>query len=618
MIGALPVPNRMIPMRFLALLALFLLPLTVQAAPIDAPGIALHGEPKYKADFQQLDYVNPAAPKGGELRVAVIGGFDTLNPYILKGDTAAGLAMIYETLMENTLDEPNSAYGLIAESVTFPEDRSFVSFKLRPQAKFNDGKPITVEDVIWSFNTLKTKGHPFYRSYYRDVVKAEKIGPHEVKFTFAKPGNMELPLIMGQLPVLPEHDFVKKKFEETTLTPPLGSGPYKIESLEAGRSMTFVRVADWWGKDLPINRGRYNFERVRYDYYLDQTVAHEAFLSGRWDFKQENIAKNWATAYDSDTVKKGYIKKEEIKNQLPSGMQAFAYNTRRPVFADPRVREALSYAFDFEWSNKNLAFGLYKRTASFFENSELAAHGKPGEAELKLLEPFRKDLPERVFTEEYLPPKNDGSGNMRDNMRKAHELLAAAGWTLKGAQLVNKDGQPLTFEILVDSPTFERWIQPFLRNLEKIGIKATLRMVDSAQYQNRINDFDFDMTMAVFPQSLSPGNEQIDFWSSTKADIKGSRNIPGIKNPVVDALIEKVIEAKTREDLITATKALDRVLLWNFYVIPQWHTDRFRIAYWDIFGRPAVNPPYGIPVADTWWVDQAKADKLAPMQKRQR
>lgn len=582
----------------------------------NAHGVALHGTPKYPVDFKHLDYITPGAPKGGEIRMAVIGGFDTLNAYILKGEQAAGLSSIYETLMESTNDEPNSAYGLLAESISYPEDRSYVSFKLRKEAKFNDGTPVTVQDVIWSFNTLKTKGHPFYRSYYREVAKVEKIGEHEVKFTFSKPGNTELPMIMGQLPILPEHDWVKRKFEETTLEKPIGSGPYQIESFEAGRSIVYTRVKNWWGANLPINVGRYNFDRIRYDYYRDQTVAHEAFLAGKWDFKLENVAKNWATAYNAPVVKDGLVKKEEIANQLPQGMQAFVYNLRRPIFQDIKVREALAYAFDFEWSNKSLAFGAYHRTSSYYENSELAGHGLPSADELKILEPYRGKIPDRVFTESYEPPKTDGSGNNRANMRKAQELLASAGWTLKGAELVNAKGEPFKFEILIESPMFERWIQPFIRNLEKLGIKADLRLADSAQYQNRMNDFAFDMIIHVFPQSLSPGNEQLDNWGSAKADVPGSRNICGIKDKVVDELTDKLIRAKDRKELVTITKALDRVLLWNFNVIPQWHTKSYRVAYWDIFGRPAINPPYGLPVTETWWVDEAKLAKINATGKR--
>ncbi|MDX1922913.1 MAG: extracellular solute-binding protein [Alphaproteobacteria bacterium] len=582
----------------------------------NAHGVALHGAPKYPADFKHLDYVNPNAPKGGEIRTAVIGGFDTLNAYILKGEQAAGLSSIYETLMESTNDEPNSAYGLLAESISYPDDKSYVSFKLRPEAKFNDGTPVTVDDVIWSFNTLKTKGHPFYRAYYHEVAKVEKIGEREVKFTFVKGGNTELPMIMGQLPILPEHDWVKRKFEETTLEKPIGSGPYQIESFEPGRTITYSRVKNYWGANQPINVGRYNFDRIRYDYYRDQTVAHEAFLAGKWDFKLENVAKNWATGYNAPVVNNKLVKKEEIPNQLPQGMQAFAYNLRRPIFQDIKVREALAYAFDFEWSNKSLAFGAYHRTASYYENSELAGHGLPSAEELKILEPYRGRIPDRVFTEEYRPPKTDGSGNNRDNMRKAQELLMQAGWTLKDGMLVNAKGEPFKFEILIDSPMFERWIQPFMRNLEKLGIKVDLRLVDTAQYQNRLQDFTFDMIVQVFPQSISPGNEQLDFWGSSRADVVGSKNICGIKDKVVDELVDKLIRAKGRTELVNITKALDRVLLWNFNVIPQWHTKTYRIAYWDMFGRPAINPPYGLPVTETWWIDDEKLAKLNATGKR--
>ena len=604
---------------FLALLAFPALA-DIKGAPIpgaqNAHGVALHGTPKYAADFKHLDYVNPDAPKGGEIRMAVIGGFDTLNAYILKGEQAAGLGSIYETLMESTNDEPNSAYGLLAESISYPDDKSYVSFKLRPEAKFNDGTPVTANDVIWSFNTLKAKGHPFYRAYYHEVAKVEKMGEREVKFTFTKAGNTELPMIMGQLPILPEHDWIKRKFEETTLEKPIGSGPYQIESFEPGRTITYSRVKNYWGANLPLNVGRYNFDRIRYDYYRDQTVAHEAFLAGKWDFKLENVAKNWATGYNAPVVIGKLVKKEEIPNQLPQGMQAFAYNLRRPLFQDIKVREALAYAFDFEWSNKSLAFGAYHRTASYYENSELAGHGMPSPEELKILEPYRGRVAERVFTQEYRPPKTDGSGNNRDNMRKAQQLLSEAGWTLKDGTLVNAKGEPFKFEILIDSPMFERWIQPFMRNLEKLGVKVDLRLVDTAQYQNRLQDFTFDMIVQVFPQSISPGNEQLDFWGSSRADVVGSKNICGIKDKVVDELVDKLIRAKDRVELVTLTRALDRVLLWNFNVIPQWHTKTYRIAYWDMFGRPAINPPYGLPVTETWWIDDAKLAKLNATGKR--
>jgi microcin C transport system substrate-binding protein len=594
-----------------------LIPVYAQAQAVtDAEGIALHGDVKYKSGWPHLDYVNPDAPKGGELRLAVVGGFDSLQPYLVKGDKVDGLGLVYQTLMESTLDEPNSSYGLVASGVTYPEDRSKVSFKLRPEAKFNDGSPITVEDIIWSFNTLREKGIPHYRSYYRDVAKVEKTGPHEITFIFSKVGNTELPFIIGQLPIIPKSDWVKKKFEETTLQKPMGSGPYEVESVDPGHSITYVRVKNWWGAALPINKGRYNFDRIRYDYYRDPTVLQEAFLAGRFDFKAENIAKSWATAYKSPAITAGQIVKKELPNQLPSGMQAFVYNTRRPIFSDPLVREALAYAFDFEWANKNLAYSSYVRTRSYFDNSELESTSLPTGKELEILNAYRDKLPERVFTQEYNPPKTDGSGNTRDNMRKAMELLNKAGWKLQNSVLMNAKGEAFKFEFMSDSPAFERWVQPFMRNLEKLGIKVNLRIVDSAQYVNRMNDFDFDMTITVFAQSLSPGNEQMDFWGSSKADVKGSKNYAGIKNPVIDELVEGVIRAKGMDELKTYVHALDRVLQWGFYVIPNWHFNKYRLAYWDIFGTPAINPPYGLPVDDAWWVDTAKAAKINAIRSR--
>jgi microcin C transport system substrate-binding protein len=581
-------------------------------------GIALHGAPKYAPGFTHLDYVDPEAPKGGEIRLEAIGTFDTVNPFTLKGVGAEGASMVFDTLMAGDLDEPFSQYGLVAESVTVAKDRSWVSYTLRTSAKFQDGSSITPEDVIFSFETLRDKGHPFYRSYYKDVVKAEKTGPNEVKFTFRDGTNTELPLIMGQLPVLSKKFWQGKDFAATTLAPILGSGPYKIDSLSPGRTISYVRVKDWWGKDLPINKGRFNFDSIRYDYYRDSTVALEAFFAGRYDFRLENVAKDWMLSYNTPAVQEGLIKKEMIKNELPQGMQAFIFNTRRPIFQDPRVREALNDAFDFEWSDKQLAYGAYKRNSSFFANSELAAQGLPTPAELKLLEPWRGKIPDEVFTQEYKNPVSDGSGDDRDNLRKAADLLKEAGWTLKDGTLVNAQGQPFTFEIIDAEPMFERWIEPWLRNLERLGVKASFRVVDTAQYQNRMNDFDFDMTVSVIPQSLSPGNEERDFFSSTRADIKGGRNLIGIKNPAVDALVEDIVHAESREDLVAACRALDRVLMWNHYVIPNWYIDSFRIAFWDRFGMPKINPPYGLDVTDAWWLDPTKAAKIEGAQGRNR
>ena len=601
--------------RFL-IAALFLL----VATPVFAQshGIALHGAPKYPPSFTHFDYVNPDAPKGGELRLEALGTYDTVNPYTLKGVAAEGAGMVFETLMAASMDEPFSQYGWIAQSVSVAPDRTWIAYQLRPEAKFNDGSPITADDVIFSYETLRDKGHPFYRSYYKDVVKAEKIGTNEVRFTFRDATNAELPMIMGQLPVMSKKFWAGKDFAATTLTPILGSGPYEIDVITPGRSISYKRVKNWWAKDLPANRGRYNFDTVRYDYYRDATVALEGFFAGRYDFRLENSAKNWALEYTTPAVKDGLIQKEALKNELPAGMQGFIMNNRRPIFQDKRVREALGYAFDFEWSNKTLAYGAYKRTSSFFENSELAAHGVPSPAELKIFESYRGKVPDEVFIKDFVPPVTDGSGDNRDNMKKAAELLKQAGWVMKNGQLVNAEGKPFTFEIIDAQPLFERWTQPFLRNLERLGIKANFRMIDTSQYQNRMDNFDYDMTIAVFSQSLSPGNEQFDYWSSSKADVKGSRNTIGVRDPVVDDLLEKLVHATTREDLVTVCHALDRVLLWNYYVIPHWHIGSYRIAYWDMFSKPAIAPKYGLNVVDAWWADPAKAEKIAKAQQRNR
>ena len=598
-----------------AVLVLFFSFLSLPAqAQTAQPAVALHGAPKYPATFTHFDYVNPDAPKGGDLHMSSVGTFDTVNPYTLKGVAADGANLVFETLMAGSMDEPFSQYGWVAESVTVAPDKTWVSYK--PQAKFQDGAKITPEDVIFSFETLRDKGHPFFRSYYKDVVKAEKIGTDSVRFTFRDATNAELPMIMGQLPVLAKRDWAGKDFAATTLTSLMGSGPYKIESLTQGRTITFARDKNWWGKDLPINKGRYNFDRITYDYYRDTTVSLEAFFAGRYDFRLENIAKNWALSYDTPAVKQGQIKRQEIKNELPAGMQGFVFNTRRPLFQDRRVREALNYAFDFEWSNKNFAYNAYTRTASYFENSELAAKGAPTPEEVKLLEPYRSQLPPEAFTTAFTLPKTDGSGDNRDNLRKAADLLREAGWTMKNGVLTDAQGKPFTFEIIDAEPMFDRWIQPYLRNLERLGIHATFRMVDTSQFQNRLDTFDYDVTISVFSQSLSPGNEQFDTWGSTKADIKGSRNLIGVRDPVVDALLEKLVHADSREELVTICRALDRVLLWQYYVIPHWHIGTYRVAYWDKFGQPDIAPKYGLAMTDTWWVDAAKSDKIPQMQNR--
>ena len=566
-------------------------------------GVAMHGKPKYGPLFSHFEYVDPNAPKGGDVRLNAIGTFDNLNAFTLKGVPAVGLGSLHDTLLTSSSDEAFSEYGLLAESVEMPEDRSWVTFNLRKEARWHDGRPVTVDDVIFSLQILKTKGHPFYRAYFANVAKAEKAGDRKVKFTFSGNKNRELPLITGQLPILPMHYWESRQFDKTTLEPPLGSGPYRIETFQAGRSITYIRVPDYWGKDLPVNRGRHNFDRIRYDYYRDSTVALEAFKAGEYDFRLENSSKDWATAYNVPVVREGLIQKRLIPHERPTGMQAYVFNLRKPQFQDQRVRQALSFTFDFEWTNQNLFYGQYTRSPSFFSNSELASRGLPSPEELKILEPFRGKVPPEVFTKEYQPPSTLGEGRIRSNLRKAIKLLNEAGWVFKDRKLVDqKTGEPFSFEILLQQPSWERISLPLAKNLERLGIDARVRTVDAAQYQKRVEEFDFDMIVDVFSQSLSPGNEQRDFWSSAAATEPGSRNTIGIKDPTVDALIDLVISAPNRESLIHRTRALDRVLLWGHYVIPHWHIRSFRVAYWDKFGLPKVTPKYDLGF-DTWWVD---------------
>ncbi|GAB4176241.1 MAG: extracellular solute-binding protein [Thalassobaculales bacterium] len=605
-------------MRLAATLAILLplLPAAAAAQSVTAHGFAMHGALKYPPEAAHLDYVNPAAPKGGAVVLAAIGTYDSLNPYILKGVSAAGLSLTHSSLSFSPADEAFSEYGEVAASIEMPEDRSWVAFRLRPEARFHDGRPMTVEDVIWTFDTLKKDGAPFYRAYYADVVKAEKTGERTVRFSFAVAGNRELPLIVGQMPVLPKHYWEGKDFTRTTLDAPLGSGPYRIAAVDPGRSITFRRDPDWWGKDLWFNRGRYNYETIRFDYYRDPTVSLEAFKAGEYDFRSENSARNWATAYDFPARRDGAVKLEEIPHELPTGLQGYVFNTRRPFFADRKVRQALGYAFDFEWSNKTLFYGSYTRTRSYFSNSDFEAKGLPGPAELVHLEPLRDKVPEEVFTTEYQPPVTDGSGNARDNLRIAARLLREAGWTVKDGRLVNAAGQPMEFEILGSDPNFERISLPFAQNLERLGVRARVRTVDTAQYQNRLDDYDFDMTTTVWGQSLSPGNEQRDFWGSSKASEPGSRNLAGIRDPAVDTLIDLIIQAPSLDQLVARTRALDRVLQWSFYTIPQFHSRSFRLAFWDKFARPPVAPKYGQGFLDTWWIDPARAAAIAPRQGR--
>jgi microcin C transport system substrate-binding protein len=577
--------------------------------------IALHGTPKYGPDFQHLDYVNPDAPKGGTLRQHTLGTFDSMNPFIVKGAPAAGLnymrsGPIYESLMQNSWDEPFTLYGILAQSIEIAPDKSWVRFVLRPEAHWSDNKPITAGDVVWTFNTLMEKGTPFYKAYWGDVMNVEAQDERTVTFSFKRKGNAELPLIIAEMAVMPKHfwEAEGRDFSKTSLEAPMGSGPYKISKIVPGRSIEYVRDPNWWGKDLPFFKGFYNFDRLVFDYYKDSNVAHEAFLSGDFDVKDENTMKLWETAYNIPALQSGKLIKEEIDNARPAGMQAFIYNIRRPIFQDKVVREALAYAFDFDWSNKQFAYRKYVRTNSFFENSELASSALPSKEELKILEPYRDKIPEDLFTKTYKAPVTDGSGNIRRNLKVAADMLDAAGYKL-GPDKIRVKQTPegpmrLEFEILDSNPLFERWVLPFQKNLKRLGVKTTFRVVDTAQYQNRMNEFDFDMTIGSFGQSNSPGNEQREFWGSEKADMPGSRNLIGIKDPVIDDIIEQIIHAKSREDLVIKTHALDRILLWNHYVIPMWHYPKWRIAYWDKLARPQNLSGISPLISYTWWAKE--------------
>ncbi|MBM4270117.1 MAG: ABC transporter substrate-binding protein, partial [Deltaproteobacteria bacterium] len=564
------------------------------------------------ADFDHFDYVDPNAPKGGRLKQATIGTFDSFNPFIVKGMPAGGLAQIWDTLLVPSADEPFSEYGLLAESVETPADRSWATFRLRPEAKWHDGKPVTAEDVLWTFDVLRKHGQPFYRAYYGNVERAERLDERTVRFTF-KPGeNRELPLILGQINVLPKHDWEKRDFAKTTLEPPLGSGAYKIERFEPGRAITYSRVPDYWGKDLGVNRGRHNFDEIQVDYYRDGTVALEAFKAGEYDFRPENASKAWATSYDFPAVKNGLVKREEIPHSRPAPAQMFAFNTRREIFADPRVRRAFAYTFDFEWSNKTLFYDQYERSRSYFDNSELAATGLPTGEELAILAKYRGRIPEEVFTTQYQPPKTDGSGNVRENLREAIRVFGEAGWKVdpKTRKLTHENtGKTMSFEVLLVQPEFERIVLPWKKNLERVGIDMSVRTVDAPQYRSRLDDFDFDMIVSSVPNSRSPGNEQRGFWSSAYASQPGSQNLMGVHDPVVDELVELVIAAPDRPSLVARTRALDRVLQWGHWGIPQWHVPHDRVAYWDKLGHPTQVPPDGVQI-DAWWIDAQKEAAL--------
>ena len=604
--------------RWTAALFLSMAVLTGGVSAEPRHGLSVFGELKYPADFKHFDYVNPDAPKGGRLVTMGTSGastFDSFNDYILKGDAAHGLEYLFDSLMVRAQDEPDAVYGLIAETAEVAGDHLSATFKLRPEAKFADGTPVTADDVVFSFTTLKEKGRPEYKLTLRDVVKAEAIDPATVRYTFQGELIRDLPLVVATLPVLSKAYYAKENFEETTLKPPLGSGPYAIKDFRPGTYVAYKRREDYWAKDLPVNRGRFNFDELRYDYYRDRNVELEAIKSGQLDLREEFTSVNWATGYDIPAVRAGRLIKDTLPDARPSGAQDYFLNTRRDKFKDVRVREALDLAFDFEWSNKKLFYGLYKRTASFFENSDMMATGKPSAEELALLESFKDKLPPAVFDEPYVPPVSDASGNNRDNLKKARELLIAAGWTPGNDRFLrNAKGETLDIEFLMFEPMFERITGPYSENLKRIGINATLRMVDPAQYERRMKSFDFDSSVQRYALRLTPGIELRSFWGSEAAKIDGSFNLAGIADPVVDALADKVMAAKSRTELVTATRAIDRVLRAGHYWVPHWYKASHTIAFWNKFSRPAKKPPYDPGIIDTWWYDAAKAEALGARQ----
>ena len=590
------------------------------AGPAWRHGLSLFGDVKYPAGFKHFDYVNPAAPKGGVVRQIAVGTFDSFNVVVsgVKGSVAGAVGLIYESLTTPAQDEVSTEYGLLAETVSYPDDYSWVIYRLRAQARWHDGKPVTPEDVIYSLEMFK-KHHPQYSAYYRHVVKAEKSGERDVKFTFDAPGNRELPQIVGQLMILPKHWWegsndagAKRDVSATTLEPPLGSGAYRIKSFVPGRSVVLERVKDHWGADLNVNLGRNNFEELRYEYFRDATVAIEAFKADQVDWRTENSAKNWATAYDFPAVNDKRVVLEEFANRSSGIMQAFAINIRRPKFADARVRRALNYAFDFEEMNKQIFFGQYKRISSYFDGTELASSGLPQGKELEILETVRAEVPPEVFTTAYSNPVGGNPEAVRSNLREGLKLLKEAGYEVRDRKLVDaKTGTPFALELLVEDPSMERVMLFFKPSLERLGIAVSVRTIDPTQYENRLRSWDFDIVVSSWGESLSPGNEQREFWGSHAADMAGSRNIIGIKNPAIDKLIERVIFTKDRDDLVAATKALDRVLLWNHYVVPQWTYSFMRTARWDRFGRPENMPKYGLSAFPAlWWYDADKAAKI--------
>ncbi len=602
-------------MRPLLLLFISLaLSFPASATITESHGYAQFGTLKYPAKFTHFDWVNPAAPKGGTLRVMAFGTFDTLNPYTFKGTSPVatpnflqyGVNELNEPLMVGTGlcapsgDEPTSSYGLIARSVEYAEDRSWVVFNLRPEARFHDGKPITAYDVAFSYRLLLKEGHPQYRTNLQEVQRVDILGPQRIRFVFKRAGNPLLILRLGELPVLPQHYWKDRDFKATTFTPPLGSGPYRITQVQPGRQLVFERVKDYWGKDLPVNRGFNNFDRVEVEFYRDSDVAFEAFKAGEFDIYIEHQAKNWANGYNFPAVNRGEVIKAQVAHQIPTQTQGLFMNTRRATFADVRVREALGMMFDFEWTNRTLFSGAYQRALSYYPNSEFSATGVPQGHEWLLLSPYREQLPASLFSQAFSLPRTDGRGIPRDTLRKALGLLGEAGWKLNGQRLQNSAGQPLRFELMLVNPNLERILQPYVENLASIGIDARLRTVDRAQYKQRLDQFDYDMILMTLNQTLSPGLEQWQYFHSSQVSVKGSKNYAGINNPVVDHLLEQLLAAQTRDDQLAAGRALDRVLLWQHYMIPNWYLNYHRLAYRNRFAF-VTTPPYTLGLG-AWWL----------------
>ncbi len=593
---------------------LFALAIAPAAASDKKHGLSAFGDLAYPANFEHFAYADPNAPKGGTFSLIGWGGvttFNSLNNFILKGDAAQGLELLFDSLMVPAADEPDAVYGLVAESAEVADDGKSVTFYLRPEAKFADGTKLTADDVVFSFDTLKTKGHPLYHQTLQDVIKAEALDPHTVRYSFTGDLVRDLPLTVATLPIFSKAYYANRAFDETTLDPPLASGPYLVDQVAQGRSIVYRRNPDYWAKDLPVNRGRWNFDKIRFEYFRDRTPAMEAFKAGAYDFREEFTSKVWATEYNFPAIRSGRVKTETLADETPSGTQGFFINTRREELKDPRVREALDLAFDFEWSNRNMFYGLYTRTQSFFENSAMKAEGEPSEAERTLMTGLGVPVADEALGTAYLPAKSDGSGQDRNLLQKAGKLLDEAGWTVKNGMRVNAKGEPLKLEILMFEQAFERIAAPYVKNLKLLGIDASIRMVDAAQYQQRLKDFDFDVTTQRYVMRNTPGVELRSYFGSAAAKMSGSLNLAGISDPAVDTLVERVIAAKSRDELNTAARALDRVLRAGHYWVPHWYKASNNIAYWDKFSRPETKPRFDRGILDTWWYDEAKAAKLA-------